>query len=198
MLDDTLNADERGTLLALARSAVEASAAGRQPTLPDLGALPPALSEPRAVFVTLRTGPALELRGCTGVLQAQLPLAEEVVRTAAQTALSDPRFEPVRPDEVHALNIEISVLTPPQELDIPTPDDLPGMLRPGTDGVTLYQGPFRATFLPQVWERVPDPVDFLSMLSRKMGLSREAWRSPSTRAEVYQVEEFSESGTAEG
>lgn len=195
--EDTLGAEERRILLALARAAVEAAAAGEPPAAPDLETLPPSLGEPRAVFVSLHTRGDHALRGCTGVLHAQRPLAEEVVRTAVQTALADPRFPPVAPGEVAALDIEISVLTPPEELDIPAPDDLPGMLRPGVDGVTLYHGPFRATFLPQVWERVPDALDFLALLSRKMGLSREAWRDPGICAEVYQVEDFSEETKAE-
>lgn len=194
--EDTLGAEERRILLALARAAVEAAAAGEPPSVPDLETLPRSLSETRAVFVSLHTRGERALRGCTGVLQAQRPLAEEVVRTAVQTALADPRFPPVTAGEVAALAIEISVLTPPEQLDIPTPDDLPAMLRPGVDGVTLYHGPFRATFLPQVWERVPDALDFLALLSRKMGLSREAWRDPGICAEVYQVEDFSEESDA--
>jgi AmmeMemoRadiSam system protein A len=132
------------------------------------------------------------LRGCTGVLVARTPLVNEVIQTAAQTALQDPRYLPVTPDEADSLDIEISVLTPTQPLLLANPEELPDMIRPGIDGVMLSKDARRATFLPQVWERIPNPVDFLNMLCRKMGFPSNEWRFPGMIAEVYQVEQFSD------
>lgn len=190
------SAAERKTLLGIARQGLQAAARGE--TLPqlDIQAMSPHLCEPAACFVTLLQ-PDGELRGCTGTLVAQSPLAEEVLRTAAQTAISDPRFQPVRPDEEPDLDIEISVLTPSRKLDVSDPQSLPDMIRPRIDGVTLRRGFYRATFLPQVWDKIPDPVEFLDRLCLKMGLSRKAWLLPGIEVEVYQVEEFSEKELAE-
>jgi len=187
-----LTEQEKRLGLQLARQSITA-AVNRQ-ALPQfkLEEMPDNLKAPGACFVTLRKHDTKALRGCTGVLVARSPLAEEIVKTAAQSALFDPRFEPVRPDELDHIEIEISILTPPRKLTILDPAELPTLIRPGIDGVTLYRGPHRATFLPQVWERIPEPVLFLDMLSQKMGLDRDAWKKPGIEAEVYQVEEFSE------
>lgn len=193
---ENLTLKERQLLLRLARRAIEAAAAGQPLPQIDLESLPERLREPRACFVTIHTKNG-ELRGCTGVLVARLPLAQEVIQTAAQTALRDPRFPPVTPEEVPELDIEISILTPPQPLHFSDPRELPRLIRPGIDGVTLFRGPYRATFLPQVWERISDPVEFLDMLSQKMGLPPRAWMFPGMQAEVYQVESFSEKELAD-
>lgn len=181
---------ERKFLLELARQSI-ITAAENKP-LPNVGLekMPPCLREYRACFVTLHKDGAL--RGCTGVLAARSPLVHEVIQTAAQTALQDPRFLPVMPDEADSLDIEISVLTPTQPLVLSNPKELPYLIRPGIDGVTLSKDARRATFLPQVWERVPDPVIFLNMLCRKMGYPPNEWRYPGMKAEVYQVEQFSD------
>lgn len=185
-----LSPDERTQLLRLARQSIEAAASGQPLPQVALEEFSPNLRQPGACFVTLYTG--RDLRGCTGTLVARGPLVEEVIQTAAQTALYDPRFAPVTSRETPALDIEISVLTAPQKLDVPSPDALPGLIRPGIDGVTLSKGLYRATFLPQVWDKIPNPIEFLNMLCQKMGLSSHAWRAPGMQVEVYQVEEFSE------
>lgn len=193
-----LSDSEREQLLKLARAAVEAAVCDAPLPDPRSMALPARLQAPGACFVTLTVCEGGLLRGCTGVLAARRSLAEEVVRTAAQTALQDPRFFPVQPEELDHICIEISVLTPSQELKIPSPEGLPDLIRPGIDGVTLMRGDLRATFLPQVWERLPDPVDFLDHLCMKMGLAPDAWRQPGWQVEVYQVESFEENKPAEG
>lgn len=185
-----LSPDEKDILLRLAREAIEAAVAVKPLPRVDLDRLPPSLSQPGACFVTLYQHG--DLRGCTGTLLARTALAYEVVQTAAQTALYDPRFMPVSAREVESLEIEISILTPPTTLDVPAPDALPGLLRPGIDGVTLYKGAHRATFLPQVWDKIPDPIEFLDMLCQKMGLPRKEWIRPGMKVEIYQVEEFAE------
>lgn len=183
-----LSGEERGVLLGLARTAIDAAASHRP--LPTAGPVSTKLNEFLACFVTLLQGG--ELRGCTGTLVARHPLAEEVIITSAQTALHDPRFDPIRPDEVRSLVIEISVLTPQQKIEVTSPHLLPQLLRPGIDGVTLTRGVLRSTFLPQVWAKIPVPENFLEALSRKMGAPANAWQMPDTQVEIYQVEEFSD------
>lgn len=189
---DHLTHDEQTTLLDLARRAVTA-AAHRQPYRSvQSDTLPPALCEPGACFVTLRSRGTGDLRGCTGVLAPRMPLAEEVCRTAWQTACRDPRFPPVVPAELPDLTVEISILTPPQPLLPPTPADLPAMLQPGVHGVTLSRGYHRATFLPEVWSHLPDPIQFLDRLCVKMGLRPGTWREPGFEVEVYTTESIYE------
>lgn len=178
---------EQQTLLRLARLTLEEITAYRPPPDVALDALPPALRKPRACFVTLRLRADNGLRGCTGTLTAQRPLAQEVVLTTAQTALSDPRFPPVLAAELPAIQVEISVLTPSQPLVFDNPADLITRLTPGLDGVTLYVHGRRATFLPQVWDAYPDPKVFLSLLCQKMGLPPDAWKSPGARVETYRA-----------
>ncbi|GAB4422852.1 MAG: hypothetical protein Kow00106_19940 [Anaerolineae bacterium] len=191
-MDNTYTPQEKRLLLRLARETLQRVTNGQQPPAVDLTALPPALAEQRACFVTLRRRGNGMLRGCTGTLAARRPLAEEVVYMTIQTAFYDPRFPPVQAYEVPELRIEISVLTPPQPLAFRTPDELLRKLRPGIDGVTLRLGHRRATFLPQVWESYPDPQEFLSLLSQKMGAAPDAWRDPRIQVETYQAIVFEE------
>jgi AmmeMemoRadiSam system protein A len=189
-MENQLTVTERQMLLELARQALEAVVRGQaMPTL-DLAGLSPRLRQAGASFVTLtRRG---ELRGCVGALEAYQPLAEDVREHASAAALQDYRFPPVQPYELSAIEIEISCLTAPRELEYAQPADLPGVLHPHRDGVTLFDGRRRATFLPQVWEKLPDPEDFLGHLCQKMGDSPDLWRRRKLRVQTYQVEEFSE------
>lgn len=189
--------EEQAALLKIARAAVEDAAAGREPAPLDLAGLPPALTRPRACFVTLYTADG-DLRGCTGTLTARRPLAEEVSAMAVQTALYDPRFMPVRSEEVPGLRIEISILTPARPLAFDRPEDIPRLLRPGVDGVVLMVGGRRATFLPQVWEKIPDPHRFLDMLCQKMGLPAGAWRRPDVEVHLYETVVIEEHAAARG
>lgn len=186
-MDRVYTPEEEHILLALARDTLRAVTRGHPPPPLDQDALPPALLEPRACFVTLRRRSDGALRGCTGTLAARRPLALEVVEMTQQTALNDPRFMPVTAPEVPGLHVEISVLSPPQPLQFDDPDDLLHKLHPGIDGVTLMLDDRRATFLPQVWESYPDPRLFLSLLSEKMGRSPDAWRDPQLQVETYQA-----------
>lgn len=145
----------------------------------------PALAEPRAVFITLTTRQEDTLRGCTGTLGARLPLIEEVAYSTRNTAFRDPRFAPVQASEVPFLRIEVSILTPPRPLPYATPQELVESLTPGVDGVTLMYKERRATLLPQVWENIPDPANFLAALCKKMGLPEDLWQSGQMSAEIY-------------
>jgi uncharacterized protein len=187
----TLTDAERQTLLHLAREAIESAVRGGKLPPLDSQTLTPALKENGASFVTLTIHG--DLRGCIGALEAYQPLAEDVREHAVAAALQDPRFPPVEEHELGKINIEISRLTPPLPLDYSSSGDLPGKLRPHVDGVILKHGHRRATFLPQVWEKIPDPAEFLNQLCYKMGAHASLWRDTKLQVSVYQVEEFRES-----
>lgn len=189
-MDDRLTDEERSILLKLARQAIEAAAQGHQMPALDLQALPERLRQPGATFVTLtRRG---ELRGCIGALEPYQPLAEDVCEHAIAAAMNDFRFPPVDSKEVPELHIEVSRLTFPQAFVYERAEELLERLRPNVDGVILRDGLRRATFLPQVWEKLPDPVVFLNHLCQKMGAAHDLWRRKKLQVETYQVEEFHE------
>jgi len=143
-----------------------------------------------ASFVTLTVRG--QLRGCIGTLEAYQALAKDVRQRAAQAATQDYRFPRVRPGEVDKIHIEISRLTKPEPLAYSDPAELPRLLRPHVDGVVLSDGMRQATFLPQVWEQLPEPAEFLSHLCQKMGAQSDLWRRRVLQVEIYQVEEFEE------
>lgn len=185
-----LSLEEKLMLLKLARRAIEAAVRGDPVPQIDLSSIPAVLQSPGASFVTLtKQG---ELRGCLGSLEARQPLALDVCEHAVAAALSDFRFSPVTPEEVAQLHIEISRLSPLCELEYKGPDELLSSMQPGRDGVVILDGVSRATFLPQVWEKIPDKEQFLSHLCRKMGANAGLWRLKKLRVFTYQIEEFHE------
>ncbi len=189
-MENPLTSEERTILLKLARQAMESAVRGKRREPLELDNFPDNLRSNGATFVTLtREG---ELRGCIGTLEAQTSLAEDVREHAIAAALQDFRFPPVQATELPDINIEISRLTKPQDLDYETPGDLLAHIRPQIDGVIISDGWHRATFLPQVWDKIPEPETFLSHLCLKMGVSPDLWRSKKLRVQVYQVEEFHE------
>jgi AmmeMemoRadiSam system protein A len=191
----TITTTEGRPLLLLAREAMEAFIlTGDLPVL-ELTELPPLLRAPGASFVTLTKHGAL--RGCIGTIEARLPLAEDVRRRAVDAATRDYRFPPVCAQELALIRIEVSVLSAPEPLSYRNPQEIPHLLRPGTDGVVLVSGMRRSTFLPQVWERVPEPERFLQMLCQKAGLASDAWRHESLHLLTYQVHSFCEGDNAE-
>lgn len=184
------NAAERKQLLALARRALEAVVRTGKLPEPDIKNFPPSFALPKGCFVTLtKRG---ELRGCIGNITPRQPLYQAIMENARAAALNDYRFEPVKPAELSDLEIEVSVLTEPKSLGFTSPDDLLGKLRPTQDGVILKIGFQSATFLPQVWEKIPDKATFLSHLAQKAGCAAGAWRDPGAKVDVYQVEAFAE------
>jgi AmmeMemoRadiSam system protein A len=185
-----LTAQEKTFLLTLARESITAAVNGHVMPKLSLEGLSPALQLPGASFVTLTIDG--QLRGCIGSLEAYQPLAVDVQTRAVQAALEDNRFYPLTKDELPTVNIEISRLTPATLLHYSDPMELPGLLRPGIDGVVLSDGHRRATYLPQVWEQLPNPEEFLSSLCVKMGASKQLWREKVLTVEHYQVEEFRE------
>lgn len=183
-----MNNDLGSILLTLARNAIAEKLGATHAADPEL-ASHPALSENGAVFVTLtRNG---DLRGCIGSLEAWRPLHEDVSANAVAAALRDPRFPPLRADELTTTRVEVSLLTPAQPMSFASEADALGQLRPLVDGVILEYGKHRGTFLPQVWESLPEPREFMAQLKRKAGLPPNFW-SNELKLSRYQVEKWKE------
>lgn len=186
----SLSPEDRRYLLELAREAIT-RAAHRQESPPvDLDATSGEVRRDGASFVTLTKHG--ELRGCIGSLEPRGPLALDVRENAVAAALNDPRFPPLRPSELDDVYVEVSVLSPPEPLPYDGPADLIAQLRPGVDGVVVERGWNRATFLPQVWEKLPDPHQFLQHLCLKAHLPADAYHHPDLDVYTYQVEKFGE------
>jgi AmmeMemoRadiSam system protein A len=183
---------DKKILLSVAREAIVNAIQNKKVDDLDLAAYSEPLCEFGASFVTLHTKSNGHLRGCIGVLEAYQPLVKDVQQHAVAAALEDFRFPPVTVSEIHGLSIEISRLTAPVNLKYDNPQNLPGLLQPGIDGVILKDGFRKATFLPQVWEQLPDPEDFLAHLCRKMGNRPDLWKIKLLDVSIYQVEEFHE------
>jgi len=185
-----LTRQEQEILLEIARQALETRV--RDQALPniDLETLPPPLRELGASFVTLtKRG---KLRGCIGTLEASQALAYDVQSRAVATAFQDFRFPSVTPNELSAIKVEVSRLTVPQPLEYETPEELLEKLHPGVDGVVLQDGMRRATFLPQVWDQLPETEQFLNRLCYKMGAPMNTWREKKLDVSIYRVEKFRE------
>ena len=189
-MTDQLTPDEKKTLLVLARQALELSVRGEDLPPLDFQSMSPALRAPGVSFVTLTIDG--ELRGCIGALDAYQSLAEDVREHTIAAARDDYRFPPVQTAELGRIRLEVSRLTAPAPLEYASPSDLLDKLRPHVDGVILRDGPRRATFLPQVWEKLPNAADFLDQLCQKMGAARDLWRRKPLQVQTYQVEEFHE------
>jgi AmmeMemoRadiSam system protein B/AmmeMemoRadiSam system protein A len=182
---DQPDTDKGSTLLKLARSEIGSKLGHSIP--------PPAhagwLDEPGASFVTLtREG---ELRGCIGTLEAHRPLGEDVRENAVAAAFRDPRFMPLSRDEFEDIRVEVSLLSPTEPLLVKSEEEALARLRPNVDGVVLEYGHYRSTFLPQVWEQLPNPAEFLAHLKRKAGLSMDFW-AEQVRLSRYTVSKWKE------
>jgi len=187
-----LSDKDKKTLLLVAREAIVNATQNKRIEDLDLANYSMLLREHGASFVTLHRKSDGKLRGCIGALEAYQPLVQDVQHHAVAAALEDYRFPPVTFNEVHNLVIEISRLTAPINLKYDNPMELPAMLKPGLDGVILKDGFRKATFLPQVWEQLPDPEEFLAHLCRKMGDRPDRWKMKLLEVSTYQVEEFHE------
>jgi AmmeMemoRadiSam system protein A len=173
-------------LLTIARSAIADELGLPTPAV----ATHAALAQPGATFVTLKH--AGELRGCVGSLRPVRPLGEDVRANAVAAAFRDPRFPPLAPSEFADVAVEVSLLSADEPLTVVDEEDLVAHLRPGRDGVILQYGPRRATFLPQVWESLPDPREFVAALKRKAGLPANFW-GPQMNVSRYCVTKWAES-----
>lgn len=174
------------TLLAIARGAIGAKLGVGAAEAPRHEAL----VQPAATFVTLKLD--AELRGCIGSLEARRPLGVDVRENALAAAFRDPRFPPLAVAEFEATSVEVSLLSASEPVDARDESDLIARLRPGIDGVILAYGSRRATFLPQVWETLGEPRQFLAALKRKAGLPEKFW-SVELKVARYGVTKWAES-----
>ena len=178
-------AEYRNTLLQLARDSIRYGLEHGNPLPVDISSFDEALQQNGAAFVTLQINH--QLRGCIGSLEAWEPLVEDIARNAFAAAFRDPRFPPVSADEIDQLDIHISVLTPSREISFDSEQELLNQIRPGIDGLILEYGSHRGTFLPSVWESLPDRRDFLDHLKMKAGLPQDFW-SDDIRVYRYETE----------
>ena len=183
MLDD----ESRRQLLGAAWESIRHGLAQRVSTQPNPADYPEPLRAHRAAFVTLHHFNTL--RGCIGHLEAYQPLVLDVADNAYGAAFRDPRFEPLQAWELDDLTLYISVLSAPEPMHFSDEEDLLRQLRPGVDGLILSDGGARGTFLPAVWESLPQPRQFLTELKRKAGLSGSHW-SGTLRVSRYYTEAF--------
>jgi AmmeMemoRadiSam system protein A len=177
--------DKGKILLPIARAAIS-RALGQHQSADETA---PWLSEPGACFVTLtRHG---QLRGCIGSLAAHRSLLADIKSNAVSAALHDPRFMPLTEDELDLTDIEVSLLTPALPMEFNNEADALSQLRPNTDGVVLEFAHYRSTFLPQVWEQLPEPRQFMAHLKRKAGLPADFWDA-AVRLSRYTVSKYKE------
>lgn len=187
---DRPDAEKGATLLKLARAEIASKLGhpGAASTQSDW------LAEPGATFVTLtRQG---ELRGCIGTLEAHRPLGVDVRENAVAAAFRDPRFMPLSRAEFDGIRVEVSLLSPTEPLTVDDEAAALAALRPHVDGVVFEYGHYRSTFLPQVWEQLPEPAEFLSHLKRKAGLPTDFW-AEQVKLSRYTVSKWKEEGPYE-
>jgi len=185
MLTDT----DKQHLLSLARESIRHGLDYGSPLQINSHDFSEALQAQRASFVTLHING--QLRGCIGSLEAREPLISNVVMNAFNAAFRDPRFAPLGSNEFDSIHIHIEILSVPEPITFASQADLISQLRPGVDGLVLSDGAHRGTFLPTVWEQLPQPEVFLQHLKNKAGLPAEHW-SDSLVVERYETETFEE------
>ncbi len=177
-------------LLSEARKTIQTHFSGKTAGPRETKDLPAIFNEKRGTFVTLTIRG--NLRGCIGHIIPQESLIEGIRENAINAAFRDPRFSPLTGDEWQNVHIEISILTEPKPLTYTNGNDLLSKLRPGIDGVILKKGFHQSTFLPQVWEQLPDKKAFLNHLCLKAGLDGDAWKKGDLEVSTYQVQAFEE------
>jgi AmmeMemoRadiSam system protein A len=185
----SLTAPQQRVLLRVARASIEhgLNTDGQELSL-DPDVFEQALRAKGASFVTLHQ--RKELRGCIGSLEASRPWVVDVAHNAHAAAFRDPRFSPLRRHEFSDLVIHLSLLSAPQFVRADSEAELVSLMEPGVHGLVIEEGSRRATFLPSVWEQLPDPWDFLAQLKLKAGLPANYW-SPTLKAYRYTVESVS-------
>ncbi|MCJ7556344.1 MAG: AmmeMemoRadiSam system protein A [Gammaproteobacteria bacterium] len=184
-----LDADQRSLLLKIARNSLESGLRHGHAGYPEPASMPENLRLPGACFVTLHKQG--RLRGCIGSLEAREPMAQAVAGSAFAAGFQDPRFPPLCADELTQVDLEISILSPLQDLDVSSEQDLIGRLRPGIDGLLLDEGRHHAVYLPSVWAQIPDPGQFVGQLKLKGGWPADYW-SESMRVRLFQTESIHE------
>lgn len=183
-----MTADTGLILIRLARTAIARELGREQPPPEDA----PWQHEPGATFVTLMQSE--RLRGCIGSLRAHRPLAQDVAANAVAAAFRDPRFPPLRAEEFAATDIEVSLLSALQPLEVRNEAHALEQLEPGVHGLVFQYGHHQSTFLPQVWEQFDEPQEFLAHLKYKAGLPPDFW-DPQVKLQRYTVSKWREQDT---
>ncbi|MCH9740882.1 MAG: AmmeMemoRadiSam system protein A [Epsilonproteobacteria bacterium] len=179
---------DKKELLKIANDAIKSRFSGSDINRSKLLQENPELQKDGAVFVTLRQKG--NLRGCIGSLVAHQPLLDDLIYNAKAAAFKDPRFQPLGEEEFKTTDIEISLLSTPTELEYKDREDLKKKIRPNIDGVVLKLGANRATFLPQVWEEIPEFDLFFAHLCQKAGLRAAGCLESHPTILTYQVEKI--------
>ena len=190
IMSEQLTEQEGHYLLSVARKTIEQKLFGKKEQEEKDSFQSSKFSEKRGTFVTLTFNK--NLRGCIGHIVPQETLLEGIELNAINAAFRDPRFPPLSKKEWDKVKIEISVLTDPKPLPYSDGDDLLNKLRPGVDGVIIKKDYYQATFLPQVWDQLPDRKEFLTHLCMKAGLDGNAWKKDKLEVSIYQVQAFEE------
>ena len=185
-----LNDQEGKYLLEVARKTIDQEISGNKTADEEDKLVSPKFKEKRGTFVTLTIDD--NLRGCIGSLIAQESLLEGIKENSINAAFKDPRFNPLSKKEWPKVKIEISILTDPKPLEYSDADDMLKKIRPNVDGVIIKKGFYQATFLPQVWEQLPDKKEFFSHLCLKAGMDGNEWEKGKLAVYTYQVQAFEE------
>ncbi|MDF1529341.1 MAG: AmmeMemoRadiSam system protein A [Sedimenticola sp.] len=187
-LAEPLSDRDRSRLIDVAKASIRSGLDTGQPLSIAINDYPETLRQIRASFVTLNIHG--RLRGCIGHLEAIQPLVKDVSQNAFAAAFQDPRFPALTNDEFPLTEIHLSLLTPAIPLVFSSESELLNLLSPGEDGLILEEGHHRGTFLPSVWDQLPDPKEFLRHLRIKAGLPVDYW-SDTLRVSRYRTESFS-------
>jgi AmmeMemoRadiSam system protein A len=187
---EKLNDNEGKYLLGLARKTIEQELSGKKTSDQGEALDSPRFAERRGTFVTLTMNK--NLRGCIGHIIPQESLLDGIKENAINAAFKDPRFNPLSLKEWPNVKIEISILTDPAPLAYSDADDLLKKIRPDIDGVIIKKGFYQSTFLPQVWEQLPDKKEFFTHLCLKAGMDGNEWKKGKLEVYTYQVQAFEE------
>jgi AmmeMemoRadiSam system protein A len=185
-----LSEEEGKYLIGVARNTIKSELDNVEGPKIDWKDVPEKFQKSLGTFVTITIDG--NLRGCIGHIIPRETLLEGIKQNAINAAFKDPRFPPLQKEEFNKIDIEISILTPPQELSYSDAEDLLKKLRPGIDGVIIKKGLYEATFLPQVWDQLPEKEEFLAHLCLKAGLSMDSWKTDKLQVSIYQVQAFEE------
>lgn len=182
-----LSFPEQAILMGMIHSLLEHHAGEKNPTfaLPPAHGLPEGLRRPAACFATLHKEG--RLRGCMGTLEANEGLAASAMRSAFNAAFKDPRFEALTPSELGSVDLRVSVLTSPEPIEFSNLKELEGRIKPDSDGLLLKLNQKQVTFLPDVWQSLPDPAQFVSKLLEKGEFSKSVG-PPQLKAYRYQTQ----------
>jgi len=191
MADSQKLTDQEGKyLLGVARKTIERELFIDKAVIQEDEFYSPIFSEKRGTFVTITIND--DLRGCIGHIIPQETLLEGIKENAINAAFKDPRFSPLSKREWDDIKVEISILTDPIILKYSDADDLLKKIRPNVDGVIIKKGYYQATFLPQVWEQLPDIREFFTHLCLKAGMDGDEWKKGKLEVYTYQVQAFEE------